>query len=126
MWFANQRGAARLSAEVHAMRDHFPGFRLFRLPGGRLAWRGWLRVRGGRVYQVSAELPERYPYEAPALHVLTPALVGGCPHRYADGSLCVYLNRWNPERDTVVQTIANATDWLRHYQGWRRSGRWST
>src|SRR5512135_3630676 len=115
MWFANQRGAARLSAELQAMRSHFPRVRLFRLPGGRLAWRGWLRVHGGRAYQVSAELSDRYPNEAPKLHVLTPALVGGCPHRYVDGSLCVYPNRWNPDRDTVVQTIANATDWLRHY-----------
>jgi len=124
MWFANQRGAARLGAEMYAMRVHFPGFRLFKLPGGRLAWRGWLRVRDGRGYQVSAELPERYPYAAPTLRVLSPALVGGCPHRYGDGSLCIHLNHWNPMTGTVVQSIANAADWLRCYQHWRRTGVW--
>ena len=124
MWFANQRGAMRLLTEGQAMRRHFPGFKLMQLRGGLLAWRGRLRLSGGASYVVSAELPSRYPYEAPVLRVLTPSLVGGCPHRYADGSLCVHLNTWSPHTGTVVQTIANAADWLLHYQGWRRTGVW--
>jgi ubiquitin-protein ligase len=124
MWFANQRGAMRILAEREAMRSHFPSFRLMQLKGGRLAWRGQLRLKGGSIYLISAELPARYPYQPPVLHVLSPALAHGCPHRYADGSLCVYLNNWNPASGTVVQTIANAADWLRHYQGWRRMGAW--
>jgi hypothetical protein len=124
MWFRNERGAVRLLAEGQAMRHHFPSFRLMRLKGGLLAWRGRLRLKGGSSFLVSAELPSHYPNEAPVLRVLTPSLVGGCPHRYRDGSLCVYLSTWHPGTGTVVQSIANAADWLAHYQGWRLTGVW--
>jgi hypothetical protein len=114
----------RLSVESEAMRRHWPGFRLMRLRTGSLAWRGRVRLDGGPGYLVSAELPAHYPYEAPVLRVLAPRLVDGCPHRYAAGDLCVHVSGWQPQSGTVIQAVANAVDWLRHYQGWRRTGVW--
>jgi len=124
MWFKNERGARRLMTEGLAMRSHFPWFRLMRMRSGQLAWRGRLKLKGGASYLISAELPAHYPYEAPVLWVLAPSLVGGCPHRYGDGSLCIHLNSWNPDNGTVVQSIGNAAVWLSKYQAWRRTGVW--
>jgi hypothetical protein len=114
----------RLLAESQAMRNHFPEFRLMRLKSGELAWRGRVQLKGGNRYLVSAEMPPRYPYAPPVLRVLSPSLASRCPHRFVDESLCVYVSAWNPATGTVVQALANAVDWLVHYQGWRRTGVW--
>ena len=123
-WFATERGRLRLIAETAVMGRHFPQFVLMKGRDGLLMWRGELQTDGGRAYLVSAVVPARYPNQPPALHVLKPRLVSGCPHRFNDGSLCVYPKNWIPATGTVVQTIANAADWLRAYEGWRRTGVW--
>lgn len=123
-WFANERGRLRVIAESAVMSRHFPQFVLMKGRDGLLMWRGVLQPKSGRAFLVSAVLPARYPNQPPALHVLKPQLAGGCPHRYADGSLCVYPRNWIPATGTVVLAIANAADWLRHYEGWRRTGAW--
>jgi ubiquitin-protein ligase len=123
-WFANERGRLRLIAESAVMSRHFPQFVLMKGRDGLLMWRGVLQPKGGAAFLVSAVIPARYPNQPPALHVLQPRLVHGCPHRFADGSLCVYPKSWLPATGTVVQAIANAADWLAHYEGWGRTGAW--
>ena len=123
-WFATERGRLRLIAESVVMSRHFPQFVLMKGRDGLLMWRGTLQPKGGREFLVSAVLPTRYPNQPPALHVLKPTLADGCPHRFMDGSLCVYPKNWIPATGTVVQAIANAADWLRLYESWRRTGTW--
>ena len=125
-WFATERGRLRLIAESAVMGQHFPQFVLMKGPDGLLMWRGVLQLKGGGAFLVSAVLPARYPYQPPALHVLKPKLVDGCPHRYIDGSLCVYPKAWVPATGTVVQVVANAAHWLWQYENWRRTGAWSS
>ena len=123
-WFATERGRLRLIAESAVMSRHFPQFVLMKGRDGLLMWRGVLQTAGRTAYFVSAVVPARYPNGPPALHVLKPRLPGVCPHRFSDGSLCVYPTTWIPETGTVVQAIANAADWLRAYEGWRSTGTW--
>ena len=56
--------------------------------GGQLTWRGILRLKEGREFLISAEVPTRYPLQPPILRVLTPTLTDGRPHRH----------RWFPLR----------------------------
>ena len=123
-WFGTERGRLRLIAEAAVMSRHFPQFRLMKGRNGLLMWRGVLQTEGGSAYSVSAVVPARYPNQPPALHVLKPGIPRGCPHRFEDGSLCVYPKNWIPATGTVVQTIANAADWLHSYEGWQRTGVW--
>jgi len=123
-WFTTERGRLRLIAERAVMSQHFPQFVLMKGLNGQLMWRGVLEPEDGRQFLVSAELPEHYPGLPPALHVLQPEIIQGCPHRYTNGSLCVHRKNWVPASGTVVQAIADAADWLRHYRGWRQTGEW--
>jgi len=48
-------------------------------------------------------------------------------HHLADGALCAYppwQGVWQWERDTVVQFMAHATEWLVKWTVWEQTGRW--
>jgi hypothetical protein len=47
------------------------------------------------------------------------------PHRYGDGSICLYYgNEWTPEK-AIAQTIVPwLLEWLLFYEGWLATGKW--
>lgn len=57
----------------------------------------------------------------PRVHVLSPEIASNTPHRYKDGSLCLYFPRdlsWTPEH-LISRTIVPWTIlWLRCYELW--------
>lgn len=73
---------------------------------------------------LSIVLPHGYPNNCP--RVYAGAVGEGVPHRWADGALCVYgvMTGWNPGKHTVLSTLKLARQWLRNYEGWRKSGQW--
>jgi hypothetical protein len=67
------------------------------------------------------------PRQAPAVWIDSPAIKSGAPHRYSDGSLCLFWPkewRWSPE-DSLAQTILPWTAlWLYYYEMWQTTGEW--
>ncbi len=63
----------------------------------------------------------------PTVRVLTPALHLKAPHRYGDGSLCLYWPeewRWHGHR-LIAETILPWTcHWLYLYELWQVTGEW--
>lgn len=75
---------------------------------------------------VTATLPHGYPNKAPV--VSAEPIDAECPHRWPDGTLCIYgaLAAWNPGRHDVVHTLALLRRWIQHYSVWRNTGVWPT
>ena len=123
MWYLQPKWRNRLVVEAALMRERFPGFVLTRSVGGQLVWRGTLRpVARGSLFELSVTVPERYPYEAPALRVERPALRPGAPHLYVNNHLCVHRQGWDPSRGTVASVVPLAAAWLTAYQHWQETG----
>jgi hypothetical protein len=122
VWYIENRWHNRLLAEQALMEDRFPQFRLIRMPGGELAWVGYLRPTGGSEYLVSLTYPARYPYREPKLRVERPRLRDNAPHTYLDQSLCVHRSSWDPQRSTAVSEVPLIAAWLVAYENWVRTG----
>ena len=79
---------------------------------------------GETVVNVTVTLPHGYPNKAPVLSA-EPIEVG-CPHRWPDGTLCIYgaMAAWNPEKHDVMHAVALFRRWIQHYSVWRQTGEW--
>ena len=73
---------------------------------------------------VTVTLPHGYPNKAPVVSA-TP-IEEGCPHRWPDGTLCIYgaLAVWNPGKHDVMHAVALFRRWIQHYSVWRQAGEW--
>jgi prevent-host-death family protein len=69
-------------------------------------------------------LPHGYPNSCP--RVFADGVDAGTPHRWADGTLCLYgvTTGWNPGKHNVFTTLQHAREWVAHYQSWKASGQW--
>lgn len=69
-------------------------------------------------------MPHGYPSRAP--RVFLKEARAGTPHRWADGSLCLYgaITAWNPGRDTIRGALTLTTRWLASYRAWEQTGKW--
>jgi len=104
------------------MAQRFPQFVLTRDPGALLVWRGIVEPIPGTRFEITATMPARYPYEAPELRVERPRLRAEVPHLYANGTLCIHKQNWDPMRGTVASVIPLASAWLVGYLAWLRTG----
>jgi hypothetical protein len=113
-----------IGPQIGAMARHFPIF-TYRRANDIPTWRGTLQpTRTSPVYVV--EIRYRQP-KPPEVHVLSPSLKDDAPHRYSDGSLCLYYPRdrsWTSNM-LIAQTIVPWTAiWLAFYELWLRTGEW--
>jgi hypothetical protein len=67
----------------------------------------------------------------PIVHVVHPPLewMGNKdpPHRYNDGSLCLFLpqkGEWRADMLIATTTVPWASEWLAHYEIWLACGQW--
>lgn len=104
----------------------FPQFRR-RNPGQPTAgiWEGTL--------QPSVESPKyvlRVVYtlnKHPCVKVISPKIREDAPHRFADGSLCLYYpddGSWHSQAFIARTIILWAASWLYFYENWLKSGVW--
>ena len=122
MWYEEPRWRNRLVVEHAAMESRFPDFVLIRSPDRLLVWRGILRP-AGRLFEVSATMPRRYPYQEPELRLESPACRSDAPHRYLSGAMCIHpAGGWDPTRGTIASTIPLAAAWLVRYMSWLDTG----
>ena len=73
---------------------------------------------------VTVTLPHGYPNKAPV--VSAAPIEQGCPHRWPDGTLCIYgaMSVWNPGKHDVMHAVALFRRWIQHYSFWRQAGKW--
>ena len=73
---------------------------------------------------VTVTLPHGYPNKAPV--VSAAPIEEGCPHRWPDGTLCIYgaVAVWNPGKHDVMHAVALFRRWIQHYSVWRHAGKW--
>lgn len=69
-------------------------------------------------------LPHGYPNASPKVYA--DSLPDRCPHRWQDGSLCIFgvMELWNPGQHDVVHVLGLARRWLSHFEVWQREGHW--
>ena len=74
--------------------------------------------------EVTVTLPHGYPNKAPV--VSAAPIEDACPHRWPDGTLCIYgaVAVWNPGKHDVMHAVALFRRWIQHYSVWRQSGEW--
>lgn len=72
-------------------------------------------------YRVRIDYERERP---PRIYVLSPKLVAGAKHTFADGRLCVYWHEYEntlPFSETIIPWTA---EWLYFYELWQVHGRW--
>lgn len=115
-----------LAEQDLCIRRKFPRFTFVRsyLPRQGV-WRGKFQPR-----EVSGtySIEVRYTIgHSPKVFVIHPKIAADAPHRWQDGSLCLY---WPRERawirsDVIAETILPwAALWLYYYELWLDTGRW--
>lgn len=74
--------------------------------------------------EVTVTLPHGYPSNAPV--VSASPIDKGCPHRWPDGTLCIYgaMTMWNPGKHHLMHTVALFRQWIQNYSVWRRTQQW--
>lgn len=122
--------ALSLVDQMSDFRERFPDFRVIQGKKGQVNWVGTLTP----LPPVTATYKIKVEYEfgnAPKVFVLDPELKrrddAPIPHRYGDGSLCLYLpgnGEWTPS-EPIAQTIVPwACLWLYYYEVWYAVGVW--
>lgn len=106
------------------MRRCWPGFERERMVGG-VRYAGTLRpTAASPEYAVHLEMPD---VRAPVVWVRDPEVREDAPHRWSDGSLCLYKQALRPwgGRDLVALTVVPwAAVWLGFYEAWIETGIW--
>ena len=104
------------------VRQFFPRFEFSGRAG---VWVGYLQpTEFSRRYKVKIQYRVKTP---PKIWVVSPALHPKAPHRFDDGSLCVYWARegdWGPDmpfHETIIPWVA---EWLFYYEMWLDTGKW--
>lgn len=79
---------------------------------------------GRNEYTVEIILPHGYPNAAPKVRALE--VSNESPHRWGDGSLCIFgaMTTWNPGKHKMTSVLELAITWLSKYEEWRELGSW--
>ena len=117
-----------LLQQQKAMQADFPIFTFAyeKQKGKRLPmWRGTLQpLETSPLYRIKVcyQLPK-----TPQVWVLAPALRPDAPHRYSDGTLCLYYPRdgsWTPQTPLSRTFVPWTALWLAFYEYWLSTGTW--
>lgn len=109
--------------DVH-VRHHFPNFTC-RIKRGKAIWSGALQPRlSSPAYKIQIE----YQFQrVPKVYVVWPKLIENAPHRYQDGTLCLYWPKewqWHAYELIATTILPWAAHWLYFYELWLDTGQW--
>ena len=119
-----------VSAQIARMHNLYPGLQKVSWRLGVVVWEGEFRPT-----DVSATYRIRISYRlrsAPRVRVVAPRLrrnrkAERIPHRYADGSLCLYYpeyGEWSSSMFIAETIVPWAALWLYHYEVWHTTDKW--
>ena len=124
----NKTKTLSLVSQRIALQQAFPNSNC-RLRRNKLSWKATLQPTG---LSDSYEVQLTHSLERnPKIFVCWPKLCDRdnqlVPHRYNDGSLCLFLPRkreWNQGMFLSETTVPWACEWLFHYELWQATGEW--
>lgn len=106
------------------IQTHFPGFS-FHIHRGVARWRRLLQPRDvSPQYEIEIEYKWK---KLPRARVIRPKLVPDAPHRYGDGTLCLYWPQewhWSADQLIAATMIPWTALWLLYYELWLDTGKW--
>lgn len=113
----------RIADELRRLEEEGAEPRTTITPDRELAFRFREPATQGLV-EVTIVLPHGYPHACPRVYAAP--LPTNAPHRWSDGSLCVFglVTVWNPGSHTVASTLSLARQWLTHCDAWQKTGQW--
>jgi len=116
--------SARIAREIEELEQAGESSRTTVTPEREIAFI-FRRHNEGDPYDITIVLPHRYPNVCPRVYV--DPIDSAAPHRFADGALCIFgvMSSWNPGKHNARVALESARKWLRLYETWRMSGRWS-
>lgn len=92
--------------------------------GETLFWVEDLVAESGAPYRLKISYPERFPHEPPKAFVVWPD-IKTAPHRFSDGSLCLFDRPSASGVKTTALVVRNrAVAWFLAYEIWRATGEW--
>lgn len=115
-----------LPQQALALRHLFPSAAAT-INRGRLTWKGIITptpVSRDYTVRITYRLGE-YPRVVVADPRLQPDENGLLPHFYREGSICLHeAGQWDGSMFIAHTIIPWTSEWLAHYELWRRAGRW--
>jgi len=111
-----------IGVQVFWMRQMFPGFRFSRRTS---SWVGTLKPSDD-----SPEYLIRVFYklsDIPRVNVIRPFIHEDAPHRFEDGSLCLYYfddGSWKRDKSIARTILPWTAEWLWFYEIWLATGEW--
>lgn len=116
---------ARIAEEIKELEDHREEPRTTITKDRELAFRFSHQLANRMPIEVTIVMPHGYPNSCP--RVYADAINEEAPHRWANGALCLYgvVTAWNPGKHTVYSTLTLARQWLKRYDAWQQTGKWS-
>ncbi len=111
--------------QLRGMRVAFPQFAPTLTRGGGTTWHGTLHPTAeSPLYHVTIT----HPFDRiPAVMVVKPDIRPGAPHRYRDGSLCLYWPeewRWTCRASLADTLVPWTVLWLYYYEIWLVTEEW--
>jgi hypothetical protein len=113
-----------IGKQIAAMKRNFPSFK-YCGKFGNLTWHGELQPTDSSP-KYSVRIDYRINVSPPEVQVLSPEIREDAPHRYSNGSLCLYYPKdgsWTLD-NMVAEIVPWAAVWLYCYELWLTDGRW--
>jgi hypothetical protein len=111
--------------QIASMKKHFPQFRYKPNRRGGMDWEGNLSPTDESIsYSI---VIQHDPGRSPRLFVTQPTLPTEAPHRYRDGSLCLYWPKewaWGAGQLLAQTLLPWAALWLYYFEIWQVTGEW--
>lgn len=81
-------------------------------------------LKGDETISINITLPHGYPHKAPV--AFADPIDPSSPHRWNDGSLCIYgaMDIWNPGKHSVFDALELCRRWIANYAVWRNTDEW--
>ena len=113
-----------LGIQQYHIISKFPSFEFYKYSCSNIGWIGKLKpTELSPLYTVKIEYHHRHP----KVYVIEPKILHNAPHRYEDGSLCLYYPKdmSYSEISIIAETILPWTvEWLYYYESWLNEGIW--
>jgi len=108
----------RWEAEIRLMKNHFPEFEPFAVPGVEAGFGGYLAgPRTGTLYEVTIKTPiSNYPEKEPGVYIDPHPE----PHHWiTDNRLCYQRDGhlWDPAKHTFAQALVLAVKYIAEFDG---------
>lgn len=109
--------------QTYNIKQDFNNFKCYRNNKGKY-WVGEL-TPSNTTYKVKIQYREK---KSPKVYILEPTILKKAPHRYSDGSLCLYYpydKDFNSNLSMFSDTIIPWTvEWIYYYELWLDTGVW--